>query len=87
MITTIGRIITESVIPNNVRVGGYYLINGKPCKIVAGRYWGDYGLSNFWWWREVGSSGRLGKKGNGYGGNWKPITMEEAKRISRKADV
>ena len=27
--------------------------DGRTVKIMAGQYWGTYGLSNFWYWQEV----------------------------------
>jgi hypothetical protein len=42
---------------------------GKLVKIIGGRYWGKYGLSNFWDWKEILPSGKLSKRvfcGYGY---------------------
>jgi hypothetical protein len=40
-------------------------------EIVGGKYWGTYGISNFWYWKKVMSDGTLSKKTyNGYG--WWP---------------
>jgi len=33
--------------------------SGRTVKIIAGQYWGTFGLSNFWHWREVLSDGSL----------------------------
>lgn len=41
--------------------------DGRKVKIVDGQYWGEYGLSNFWYWQEVLTKGNLGKKECGYG--------------------
>jgi len=78
------KTIVESVMPNTLRIGGYYVINGRPAKIISGRYWGDHGVSNFWEWQYVLSSGKLGKKDSGYGGRWKEITQKEAQELARK---
>ncbi len=41
--------------------------SGKTVKIVGGQYWGEFGLSNFWLWREVLPGNKLGRYGCGYG--------------------
>jgi len=41
--------------------------DGRTVKITSGQYWGTYGLSNFWHWREVLPDGSLGKEESGYG--------------------
>jgi len=33
--------------------------DGRKVRIVGGQYWGTYGLSNFWEWREVLHDGKL----------------------------
>jgi hypothetical protein len=43
--------------------------DGRLVEITAGQYWGEYGLSNFWSWREVLPTGGLGPEEEGYG--WK----------------
>jgi len=35
-------------------------------RIVSGRWWGDYGLSNFWYWKEITEDGESETK-HGYG--------------------
>jgi len=41
--------------------------DGRWVQITDGQYWGTYGLSNFWEWREVKKNGKLGKLESGYG--------------------
>ena len=41
--------------------------DGRKVKIVDGQYWGEYGLSNHWSWKEVKKNGKLGKLEHGYG--------------------
>ncbi len=42
--------------------------DGRMVKITEGQFWGDYGVSNFWYWREVMPDGSLSKKEeHGYG--------------------
>ena len=41
--------------------------DGRTVKITKGQYWGTYGLSNFWYWREVREDGSLGLEEHGYG--------------------
>lgn len=39
-------------------------------EIISGRYWGTYGISNFWDWKKVLPDGSLGDKiYSGYGRN------------------
>lgn len=45
--------------------------DGRTVEITGGSYWGERGLSNFWYWREVLPDGSLSEKEeHGYG--WKP---------------
>lgn len=41
--------------------------DGRKVKVIDGQYWGTYGLSNFWHWREVKADGSLGPDEHGYG--------------------
>lgn len=42
--------------------------DGRRVKITSGRYWGEFGVSNFWYWREVLPGGKLAdKEEHGYG--------------------
>lgn len=43
--------------------------DGRTVKIVSGRYWGRYGLSNHWGFSEVLKNGRISKKIE-YGYGW-----------------
>lgn len=46
-------------------------VTGRRVKIVGGEYWGDHGISNFWYWRRIKKDGTLFKKlEHGYG--WRP---------------
>jgi len=52
---------------------------GKLVKITNGSYWGTYGISNFWYWREVLPGGTLSEKEEcGYGHEFdaKPAQLE-----------
>jgi len=44
--------------------------NGDMVKITKGQFWGEYGVSNFWYWRKVLKNGEFGKEEHGYG--WDP---------------
>jgi hypothetical protein len=45
--------------------------DGRTVEITSGQYWGTYGLSNFWHWREVLADGTLSATDeHGYG--WQP---------------
>jgi hypothetical protein len=35
-------------------------------EITGGQYWGEHGISNFWYWRVLAS----GEIHHGYGGDW-----------------
>lgn len=42
--------------------------DGRVVQITGGRFWGEHGLSNFWYWREVAEDGTLrGVRESGYG--------------------
>lgn len=41
--------------------------SGRKVQITGGSYWGDYGISNFWYWREVMNNGDLGRVPRGLG--------------------
>lgn len=53
--------------------------SGRTVKIIEGQYWGERGLSNFWYWKEVHPNGILGPVEHGYG--W---CLEEPKIRSTK---
>ena len=43
-------------------------LDGRTVEITSGQYWGTYGLSNFWHWREVLPDGSLSTRDEcGYG--------------------
>jgi hypothetical protein len=45
--------------------------DGRKVKITRGSFWGEYGLSNHWYWREVLPDGKLSTtEEHGYG--WEP---------------
>lgn len=42
--------------------------SGRTVEITKGQYWGEHGLSNFWYWREVLEDGTLSEREeSGYG--------------------
>ena len=53
--------LTEEVFGPHLEIGMVvqHPRTGKTVKITDGRYWGTYGLSNFWYWREVLPDGTL----------------------------
>ena len=61
--------LTESVIgKSKMKVGKIVKHpDGRKVKIISGQFWGTYGLSNFWEWREIKKNGKLGKLESGYG--------------------
>ncbi len=52
--------------------------DGRKVKITKGQYWGEYGISNFWYWREVLEGGRLGPEEHGYGKGFSYIDPKES---------
>lgn len=62
--------LTESVLGKSKLKIGKILKHpdGYKVKIIDGQYWGEYGVSNFWYWRRILPNGRLSKKKEcGYG--------------------
>lgn len=83
------RNLTEKFFGNSLEIGKYFIYKGKPIKITHGYFLDPiyHRLSNHWTWRMVLPSGKLGKKGEGYGGNsevFKPITRQEAIGVAKK---
>lgn len=51
----------------SLRVGETYVHpEDGVIKIVSGEFWGNHGVSNFWYWDVVAT----GERKHGYGGNW-----------------
>jgi len=71
---------------NSLEIGKYFIYKGRPIKIVDGQFMGEFGLSNYWYWKEVLPSGYLSKRReSGYGGSdnvFKPIPKEKAVRLA-----
>jgi len=44
--------------------------DGREVKITHGRFWGTYGVSNFWYWAPILANGEFGPEEHGYG--WDP---------------
>lgn len=65
--------MTENVMgPEPFKVGDIVQHpSGRTVKIASGQYWGERGLSNFWYWNEVLPNGELGPEEHGYG--WRPM--------------
>lgn len=64
----IKELVEEVLGPSPMAIGAVLTHpDGRTVKIVAGQYWGDHGISNFWTWREVGADGSLGTVEHGYG--------------------
>ena len=62
------RQLTESVLGGSpVEIGKRYRhpVDGL-IEIVSGQYWGEHGLSNFWYWKVI----ETGETHNGYAGDW-----------------
>lgn len=63
------RDMVESIIgPAPMKIGDIVTHpSGRKVKIISGQFWGTYGLSNHWVWKEVHEDGTLGKEEHGYG--------------------
>ena len=61
--------LTEKHCPNQMEVGKTLKHpDGRSVKIISGQFWGEHGLSNFWYWREVLPDGTLSETlEHGYG--------------------
>jgi hypothetical protein len=61
--------LTEDVLGKSQMAVGKVMRHpdGRTVKIVDGQFWGEHGVSNFWYWREVKKNGKLGKLEHGYG--------------------
>jgi hypothetical protein len=72
----IARQITEEAYGPPLEIGKrYQQDDGTIIEIVDGQFWGTYGLSNFWYWRDVRPDGSLSpKRKHGYGGKWPEVT-------------
>ena len=63
------RELVESVCKTSLKVGATVKHpDGRTVRIIDGRFWGEHGVSNFWFWREVKPDGSLSRKKEcGYG--------------------
>ena len=53
---------------------------GKLVKVVDGQYWGTFGFSNFWYWKDVKVDNSLDDEIHcGYG--WTPLPEPEKEQI------
>jgi hypothetical protein len=60
--------LVEEACPSSMKIGAIIKHpDGRTVKIIDGQYWGTYGLSNRWEWREVLSAKSLGPLEKGYG--------------------
>jgi hypothetical protein len=50
--------------------------DGHLVQITDGQWWGEHGLSNYWYWQEVLENGELGRADSGYG--WEPDKVAPA---------
>ena len=41
--------------------------DGYLVKVISGRLWGEYGISNWWTWQRVNDDGSLGEEISGHG--------------------
>lgn len=61
--------LTESVMGTSDLAIGKRVLHkdGRLVEITGGQWWGEYGISNFWYWRPVLADGSLGEVEHGYG--------------------
>lgn len=64
--------LTESVLGGApVEIGRRYVHpRDGEIEIISGRYWGEHGISNHWYWRVIATS----ETHNGYGDAWPEVT-------------
>lgn len=62
------RTLTEEIVGGSpVEVGVTYVHpEDGPIEIVSGQYWGEFGMSNHWYWVVLAT----GEKKSGYGAHW-----------------
>lgn len=61
-------IVSEHFGSNHYEIGNRCIRNDKVIEITDGQYWGTYGISNFWYWKEVLPDGSLSAETfHGYG--------------------
>lgn len=67
--TWVKQLTEEAIGGSTLKVGDIVRHpDGRRVKIVDGQYWGEHGLSNFWYWQEVKDDESLSeKKESGYG--------------------
>jgi hypothetical protein len=58
--------VKDIVGPSPIKIGQTVMRDGRMVKIIAGRYWGEHGISNWWEWREIRADGSLGAIERGY---------------------
>lgn len=68
----------------NYEIGGYFVRDDKVIKITDGQFMGTYGVSNFWYWRELLKDGSLSDETfNGYGSVCERLSKGDAvKRLN-----
>lgn len=60
--------MVDATMPSQMEVGKRLRHpDGRMVEVVDGVRWGEFGLSNFWEWREIREDGSLGKIERGYG--------------------
>lgn len=66
------RELTESIYGPSLAIGQSVMHpDGRQVRIIRGQFWGEFGLSNWWQWKEVLPNGSLAKTvESGYG--WTP---------------
>jgi len=65
---SLARSLTEKYFRCDLEIGKTVVHpDGRKVKVTRGQYWGEHGLSNFWYWRPVLKGGKLGPEESGYG--------------------
>jgi hypothetical protein len=73
MIDNFVKELVEEILGDHLEIGmiSIHPTTQKKVKIIDGQYWGTYGLSNFWYWKEVLGDNALSEETfHGYG--WNP---------------
>ena len=91
-LSVIARKLSSQLDPG-IEEGKFYVFTDEekpgvkyPIKVTSGCFLDPtYGrVSNWWTWHKVKPDGSLGRAISGYGGSWKQITEQQAKKLAKE---
>ena len=67
----------KDIVGNSPLAVGNHYLHPKDgiIKVIGGRFWGEHGVSNFWFWEVL----ETGETHNGYGDEWPLVENPEEK--------